>query len=86
MVDPMHVRCHHQQPQYPVDSQWYMEIAVIEHSRAVQKDFKDDHSCRRCTQDRNGRCLNAHGDDDLDGVKTNACGEIIIQIRVVHHM
>ena len=86
MMHPVHVRCHHHQPQDAVDPQGDVEIAVIEHGRAVEQDLEYDDRHGGCTQDRNGRRLDAHGDDDLDGMKAGAGGEIVIQIRMVHHV
>lgn len=54
MVHPVHVRCHYQKPQHPVNAQGDKEVAVIEHGGAVEENFKKDRRERRCAQDEDG--------------------------------
>ena len=59
---------------------------MVEHGRAVEQDLENDDPKGRRTQHDNGRCLDHHREDDLNRVKPGASGDIIIHVRMVHHV
>jgi len=86
VMDPVHVRGDHQEPQQPIDPHGDKEVAMVEHGRSIQKDFKDDDADRGGPQDGNGSRLDSQRNDNLEGMKSRAGGHVVVHVRVVHHM
>ena len=84
MVDPVHVRRHHKQPQYPVDPRRDIDIAVVEHGRGVEQHLEDHHRHQGWPQHQDGGELDQHGEDDFEGMKPGAGGDIVVEVGVMH--
>ena len=86
MMHPVHVGCHDKKPEDPIHLFGNVNVAVVEHRCGVKGHLTDEDSQGRGPERSNGRELNAHGDDDFDGVEAHSRGHIKIEIRVVNHV
>ena len=86
VVNPVHVRRHHDAPKQPVHSLRKMDVAVIEHGQGVENHLEDHHCQSRCAERGHGRQLENHGYENFDGVEPQTGGHIQVKIRVMHHV
>jgi len=86
MMHPVHIGCHDKKPEDPIHLFGNVNVAVVEHRCGVKGHLKDEDSQGRGPERSNGRELDAHGDDDFDGVEAHSRGHIKIEIHVMHHV
>jgi len=82
----VHIRCHDDETQQPVEGQGEFEVAVAEHGGTVKDNFKNQNGKGRRSEEIDDPELDDHREDDLQRVKTDPGGEIEIQIAVVNHV
>ncbi len=63
-----------------------MNVAVIEHSCAVQQDFEYQDGDRGRSQDHHREELYKHGKDDFKGMKSEGRCHVEVPVRVMHDM
>ena len=85
-MDPMHVRCHHEQAKHAVDTVGQSHITVVEQRRPVQQDFEQNDSLRWQPKHQDRYHLDTHRDDDFDWMKPHAGCRIEVEVAVVHHV
>jgi hypothetical protein len=86
MMDTVHLRGHHQQAEPFVDALRITNISMIKHGGSIQKDLKDRDGQWKGSDEKDNGHLDSHGEDDLDGMKTNPSGYIEVHIRMMDHM
>ena len=86
MVDSVHIRCHDKPAQDPVQFQWNIGVSVVEHGHPVEDDLERYHREGRGPQHHNRRELDGHGSNYLDRMEADACCQVVIEIRMVHHV
>ena len=56
---------------------------MVKHGRPVQHDLKNEYRQRRGSENNHGGELYAHGNDDLDWMKSESGGQVNVQSGVV---
>src|SRR2546422_323111 len=65
VVQPMHVRSHHEPAQYSVHRRWDANVRVAEHQHGIEHDFKHQDGQHRRAQHEDDRELDRYGQSDL---------------------
>lgn len=86
VVDPVHVRRDHDQPEDPVQTFRNTDIAVDEPGSAVQGCLENQHRQKRRAEHGHGHQLDGFGYHDFDGMKPQPDRYIEVQIGIVHHV
>lgn len=86
VMHPVHIRGDHQQPEIPVEFYRQFQVAVVEHGSAVQDNLKDDHGQHRGAEGGDDGHFDDHADQDFNGMKAQAGGDIDVQIGMMHHV
>src|SRR5512136_1099018 len=86
MMHSMHVGRHHDEAKDAVDRLWNMDVAVVEHGGGVESHLEDEHGEGRGSEGCDGHELDAHGENDLDGMEAHSRGHVKIEVRVVDHV
>ena len=82
----MHIRCHNQQADDPIQCQRQTYIAVIKHRGRVEYDLENNHGNQwRPDQDDRDE-LDEHGQQDFHGMETCARRDVKIQIGMMYTM
>ena len=74
MMDPMHIRCHHEQPEPSVYCFGKPDVAMIELGCCIQCHLKDNNRQRRRPDEGHCHHFDTDGNDDLDR------GDAVLQI------
>ena len=80
----MHVRRNSEKTQHTVNRQADADVPVIEHGRGVQKNLENQHGFRGRAKESYDSQLEQEGEEDLYGVKTKACRDIVIEVCMMH--
>lgn len=83
VMNPVHVRGDHKQPQHPVDPLRDRDIAVIEHCGGIEQNLENHHRHYRWTKQYDGSHLDQHGEDYLNGMEACAGGDVIVEVGMV---
>jgi hypothetical protein len=59
---------------------------VVEHGHPVEEDLEHYHREGRSAEQNNGRKLDTHGNNNLYGMEADAGGQVVIEIRMMHHV
>jgi len=86
MMHPVHVRRDQYDPYYRIKPKRQTHIGMIEHSHAIENNFKQDHGQHRHAEQRHRQYLDEHGKQDFDRVETQAGRHINILVGMVYHM
>ena len=84
MMNPVHVRRDNEKAQYSVDGGPDAQIAVVEHGCRVQEHLEDQDGDGRRPERRDNHHLYAQRQRYFQGMKAEACGDVEIEVRVMH--
>jgi len=86
VVNAMHVGRDHEPAQKSVQRGGDEDVAVVEHGGRIEQNLKKEDTRRRRADRRNRGKFNHERQEDFDGVKARAGGDIDIEIGMVHAM
>ena len=86
MVDAVHVGRDQDPAQPAVDTYGQPDIAVIEHRRGVEQDFKNHHPQRRCAEHHHRAQLDDHRQQYLDRMEADPRRHVDVEVGMVHAM
>jgi len=78
MMHSVHVGCHNEKTEHPVDAFWNMDVAVVEHRGGIEGYFEDEHGQGRRTECRYRHELDSHRYNNFNGVEAQTGCKIII--------
>ena len=84
MVNAVHVGCHDEPTQPPIDSLGEPHIGVVENGQPIEQHLKHDYGSGGCTQRCDQRKFEGHGKDDFERMETQSVGHIHIHVGVMH--
>ena len=84
VMDTVHVRSHHDPPKGSIERHGDPHVAVVEQRRGIEHDFEDEHRDGRGPEGEYNAELEAHREQDLNGMEAKARSHVELEIRVVH--
>jgi len=86
VVHPVHLRCHYEKPEDAVYGQRETDVPVVEHAGGIEKYFKQDDRDGGSSKEDDRSHLDTHGKDNLNGMETDSCCDIKVEVRVMYPM
>ncbi len=82
----MHVRGDDEQPGNSIETQWHVDVSVVEHRSAVQEHLEDHYRKEWGTKRGYDGYLYYRGDYNLHGMEAKPGSDVEVQVGVVHHV
>ena len=86
VMHTMHVGRDHEPAKQALQSGGDKDIAVVEHRGGIEQKFEEKHTQRRRSDDGDRAKFDYEREENFDGVKARAGGDVDIEVGVVHAM